>query len=426
MDKLKLNRKISIFLILIVFVTLIYSLRFNQILFYPSNFKIIKGENRNLDISFPFSLDYEEEEDVVQTIFNESQSYLKKSYNLNGVDIGETQLKLKILGLIPVKNYNVNVVDRPELIPGGNAIGVRLNTKGVLVVAVTDVIDSHGKRTSPAKEAGLKVGDSIVEIDNQKILNAEQVVEILNNSKDRKVEITILRNKGEFKTFAVPVKSLQDNSYRLGIWVRDKTTGIGTLTYYNPKNSKFAALGHGITDIDTGELLTVENGLIMNAKVADIQQGKKGIPGEIKGVFYKTDEILGDIRTNNEFGIYGDVRKEFWKDNNAEPISIAFKEEVKEGEAYILSTLDSNVVEKFDIEILKTEVQDKESQKSIVIKITDPKLLDKTGGIVQGMSGSPIIQDGKLVGAVTHVFVNDPTKGYGLYIEWMLDQEDKF
>lgn len=425
MDKLKLNRKISILLLIVIFLASIYSLQYNQILFYPSNFKIIKGENTNLDISFPFSLDYDGQEDIVQTIFNEGQNQFKKSYNLNGIDTGEAQLKLKILGLIPVKNYNINVVSRPELIPGGNAIGVRLNTKGVLVVAMTDVIDINGKRTSPAKDAGLKVGDSIIKIDDEKILSAEQVVDILNNVKDKEVEITVLRNKNEFKTLAVPIKSLQDNSYRLGIWVRDKTTGIGTLTYYNPINNNFAALGHGITDMDTGELLTVENGLIMNAKVSDIQQGKKGTPGEIKGVFYKTDEILGDIKTNNEFGIYGKIKGNYLKENNSESIPIAFKEEVKEGKAYILSTLDSNVVEKFDIEILKVESQDNESQKSMIIKITDSKLLDKTGGIVQGMSGSPIIQDGKLVGAVTHVFVNDPTKGYGLYIEWMLNQEDK-
>ncbi len=424
MDKLKLNKKISIFLVLIIYLTSAYFTKFNQILFYPSDFKIIKGENRKLDVSFPFYLDYEKE-DIVQTIYNEGQGYLKRSYNLNGLDVGETQIKLSILG-IPVKNYKVNVIDRPELIPGGNTIGVRLNTRGVLVVAITDVIDIKGKRKNPAKDAGLKIGDSIVEINNEKILSAEQVVDILNKTKDKEVKITILRNKEEFTTVATPVKTLVDNSYRLGIWVRDKTTGIGTLTYHNPENSKFAALGHGITDVDTQELLTVEDGLIMNAKVADIQQGKRGTPGEIKGVFYKTDEILGDIKVNNEYGIYGYSRNKTWSDKDIKPMSIAFKEEVKEGKAVILSTLDNNIVEEFEIEILKTETQNIQGQKSMVIKITDSKLLEKTGGIVQGMSGSPIIQDGRIVGAVTHVFVNDPTKGYGLYIEWMLNQEDKF
>ncbi|MBC8590563.1 SpoIVB peptidase [Lachnospiraceae bacterium NSJ-29] len=406
-------------------ILLVYSLCFNKILFHPSNLKIIKGEDKNLDISFPFSIDYGKEGNIVKPIFNEGQKYFKKSYSINGTEIGETKFQLKFLGLIPVKNYNVNIVNRPELIPAGNSIGVSINTKGVLIVAITDVIDIEGNRISPAKDAGLKVGDSIVKINNEKIVTAEQVVSILNNVKEEKVRITVLRNKGEFDTVAVPVQSLQDNSYRLGIWVRDKTTGIGTLTYYNMNNNTFGALGHGITDVDTGELLEVENGLVMKARVSDIQQGKKGDPGEIKGVFYKTDQVIGDIKLNNEFGIYGNLKDEYVDKELEKPMKIAFKDEVEEGKAHILTTLDDNKIDKYEIEILKTTRQDKVSQKSMVIKIKDKRLLNKTGGIVQGMSGSPIIQNDKIVGAVTHVFVNDPTKGYGLYIEWMLNQEDK-
>lgn len=421
MDKFKL-RKIC-FLTLVIISVLTYSIRFNQVLFYPSDFKIIKGENKNFDVTFPFSLEYSEEENIVQTIFNEGNSIIKKSYNINGIDTGEAQLQLKLLGVIPVKNYNVNVVNRPMLIPGGNAIGVRLNTKGVLVVAVTDVIDVGGKRISPARDAGLKVGDSIIEINGEKIVNAEQVVKILNDIKGNEVNLVILRNKGEFKTKAVPVQCLQDNSYRLGIWVRDKTSGIGTLTYYDEETKGFGALGHGITDLDTGDLLTVEKGLIMNARISDIEQGKKGIPGEIKGVFYKTDEILGEIEHNNNFGIYGTLKNKFDDMKNVKPVYIGFKEEVVEGKAHILTTLDNNKVEKYEIEIIKVELQDKPGQKSMIVRITDEKLLNKTGGIVQGMSGSPILQNDRLIGAITHVFVNDPTKGYGLYIEWMLNSK---
>lgn len=272
----------------------------------------------------------------------------------------------------------------------------------------------------------MKIGDSIIAINEEKIKSAQHVVEILNKIKDEEISITISRNNKELVVQSVPVKCIQDNSYRLGIWVRDKTTGIGTLTYINPENNYFAALGHGIADKDTGKLLDVEQGLIMNSKVGDIEQGKKGIPGEIKGVFYKSNEVLGSININNRFGIYGLLKDNFLEENKLKPVSIGFKEEVQEGKAHILTTLDNNVIEKFDIEILKLQSQNKESQKSIVLKITDEKLLNKTGGIVQGMSGSPIIQNGKLIGAVTHVFVNDPTKGYGIYIEWMLNQENKF
>ncbi|WFA09702.1 SpoIVB peptidase [Tissierella sp. Yu-01] len=415
MGRFKLKAKyLFIFIIILV---LGFTLQLSQILFYPSNFKIIKGENKNLNISFPFSLD-NSELGIVDTIYNEGN----KSLTLNGIDEGNTHLKVKLLGLIPVKNYNVNVVDRPMVIPGGNAIGVRMNTKGVLVVAVTDVIDINGNRVSPARDAGLKVGDSIIEINGEKIVSSEQVVKILNEIKNEEVEILVLRNKGEFKTLSKAVKCLQDNAYRLGIWVRDKTSGIGTMTYYNEETNTFGALGHGITDMDTGKLLTVEKGLVMNAKISDVEQGKKGTPGEIRGVFYKTDEVLGEIKGNTDFGIYGSLIDNNGELKSKEKIPIGFKEEVELGKAYIYTTLKNNVVEKFEIEIVKLENQQIPDQKSMIIKVTDKQLLEKTGGIVQGMSGSPIIQNDKLIGAITHVFVNDPTKGYGLYIEWMLEE----
>jgi len=422
LGKLKFSRKIIIS-ILILFV-LSLSIQSNKILFYPSSINIVKGENKSLDISFPFFLDIsQEKENVIEASYNGTETIgLKKSYKLNGIDAGEAEIQLKLLGFIPVKNYNVNVINRPEIIPGGNAIGVRLNTKGVLVVAVTDVIDTKGHRFSPARDAGLKVGDSIIEINGEKVQDAEHVVNILNNIKDTNIKIVVQRNKAEFVTEAKPIQSIQDNCYRLGIWVRDKTSGIGTLTYYDKNTNEFGALGHGIVDVDTGGLLSVEKGKIMNAKISKVEQGKKGTPGEIRGVFYETDNLVGDIVVNSPYGIYGTIKEDNIKFIQNKPIPIGFKEEVKVGKAYILTTIDNNSIEKFEIEILKIQPQLKAEQKSMVVKVTDPRLLDKTGGIVQGMSGSPIIQDDKLVGAITHVFVNDPTKGYGIYIEWMLEQ----
>lgn len=419
MERFKLKTKYL--LLFIIILVLGFTLQLSQILFYPSNFKIIKGENKNLNISFPFSLESDSDLSVVKTIYNEGSKGLNKSLTLNAIDEGNANLKIKLLGLIPVKNYNIDVVERPMVIPGGNAIGVRMNTKGVLVVAVTDIMDINGDRVSPARDAGLKVGDSILEINGEKIVSSEQVVNILNENKDKEVEISVLRNKSEFKTKSKPVKCLQDNAYRLGIWVRDKTSGIGTMTFYDEETNTFGALGHGITDMDTGKLLTVEKGLIMSAKISDVEQGKRGTPGEIRGVFYKTDEVLGEIKDNTEFGIYGNLIDNKGEIRNKEKIPIGFKEEVELGKAYIFTTLEDNKIEKFEIEIIKLENQQIPEQKSMIIKITDEDLLKRTGGIVQGMSGSPIIQNGRLIGAITHVFVNDPTKGYGLYIEWMLE-----
>jgi len=395
-----------------------------SIFYCPKEIRIVKGENKELELLFPFRLKNRGKENkILETTFNlNNRSKLKRSYNIVANQEGNAKFNLNILGFIPVKNVDVNVVDRQELILGGNSIGVSLNTKGVLVVAVTDIIGIDGKNYNPARTAGIKAGDSIIDINGEKVKNAEHVVQLLNDLKDSSIKITIERNGANFVTSVTPVQSLQDNCYRLGIWVRDKTAGIGTLTFYDEKSKNFGALGHGITDIDTGKLLNVRNGKIMDAKIANIEQGKKGEPGEIKGIFYETENTVGDIKENTNFGIYGKLNDEFIKNNRAEALPIGFRDEVKEGKAYILTTINDNKIQKYEIEILKKQQQFSPESKSMVIKITDEKLLNKTGGIVQGMSGSPIIQDDKIIGAVTHVFVNDPTKGYGLYIEWMLEQ----
>ena len=413
-------------LLLIIF-TFFYILQAINIFYYPNEIKIAKGENKNINVIFPFSLSVSASEDVVvQSAYNSgANNGLKRSYKIDGVDAGEAEFQLKLLGLIPVKKVDVNVVDRPKLVPGGNAIGVKINTKGVLVVAVTDVIGIDGQRYNPAKDAGIKPGDSIIKINDIEIKDAQHVVELLNQLQDQKIKLEIDRNNIKYEIEATPVKSLQDNCYRLGIWVRDKTAGIGTLTFYDKDTKVFGALGHGITDMDTGHLLNPNHGKIINAKISNIEQGKKGSPGEIKGMFYESEKELGEIINNSHYGIFGVLNDEFVKADKREPIPIGFKEEVKIGKAHILATISDNKVEKFDIEITDVQLQDKPEQKSMTIKITDRRLLEKTGGIVQGMSGSPIIQDGKLIGAVTHVFVNDPTKGYGVFIEWMLEQVNK-
>lgn len=422
MDRYKENRKV--FSLSVIVLAFFYIIQMLTVFYYPAEIKIAKGENKSIEVLFPFSLSALHDEDtIVQSTYNEdSTSGFKKTYKIDAMNAGEARFQLKLLGLIPVKRYDVSVVNRDTLIPGGNAIGVRLNTRGVLVVAVTDVIGIDGKRYNPARDAGIKNGDSILELNQVKVKDAEHLVELLNQVQEDKVKLMIERNKIKYETEVRPIKSIQDNCFRLGIWVRDKTAGIGTLTFYDEDSKIFGALGHGIADMDTGNLLNVEYGKIMNAKIANIEQGKKGSPGEIKGVFYETENVLGEITKNSPFGIYGVITDKFIKTNKMKPMPIGFKEEVKEGRAHILTTIDDNRVEKFEVEIIKTQNQQYPSQKSMTIKVTDKKLLQKTGGIVQGMSGSPIIQDGKLIGAITHVFVNDPTKGYGIYIEWMLDQ----
>ncbi len=403
---------------------LAYSIQVLNIVRFPSQIDIIKGDSKNLSIFFPFSLEMvEESKDIVRFITNNNERLsLKNSYNLEPTNNGIAKLKLKFFGIFPVRNVKVNVVSQTYLVPGGEAIGVKLNTKGVLVVSTSEILSVDGKTYNPAKNAGIKVGDSIIMINGVKIKDADHVIQLLNDIKSNKVKIEIERNNTKYISEVTPVKSKQDNSYRLGIWVRDKTAGIGTLTFYDPNSKKFGALGHAITDVDTGTLMKAENGEIIKAKVSSIEQGRKGSPGELKGMFFGTDDVLGKIENNTAFGIYGTIYDDTKLFNKKQALPIGTQSEVKTGKAYILANVENDSVTKYEVEIIKLEKQLIPQSKSMIIRITDERLKKKTGGIVQGMSGSPIIQNGKIIGAVTHVFVNDPTKGYGIYIEWMLKE----
>ena len=346
----------------------------------------------------------------------------KNIFELKTLDKGTTNLQLKILGLIPYKNIKINVVPKIKIIPGGQSVGVRLNTDGVLIVGTADITDDNFRTHNLASISGIKIGDTLAKINDTKIQNASHVSEIVRESDGDKLSLSIIRNKKEFVIDVNPIKSEQDGEYRLGLWVRDKTAGVGTLSFIHPDSRKFGALGHAITDVDTGVLLSIKNGEIVRSRVVSIEQGRRGTPGEIKGVFYETNNPIGKIEKNTQLGVYGKLLPDIEDIDKQKSMPIAYQHEIKEGKAFILTTLDDNTVEKFDIEITRINLQTKPDSKSMIIKITDKRLLKKTGGIIQGMSGSPIIQNDKIIGVVTHVLVNDPTKGYGVFIEWMISE----
>lgn len=308
------------------------------------------------------------------------------------------------------------------VIPCGNCIGVTLCTDGVLVVNTAEVAAKDGSHTSPAEAAGIKPGDLIQSFDGKKISSVEDLDSAILKSGGQSSSITIKRKNKTIDTLLKPKMSQQDGVFRIGAWVKDSTSGIGTMTFYNPETKSFAALGHGICDPETGEILAIDKGNILSSTIVSVDKGKKGVPGELNGVFTENGAAIGKITANCDFGIFGTLDTEFVLSN--QPIPVANRQEVKAGDAYILSNVEGSKVEKFNIEISRLLPKSVSSQKSMIIKITDERLLSKTGGIVQGMSGSPIIQDGKLIGAVTHVFVNDPTRGYGLFIENMLAEAE--
>ena len=324
----------------------------------------------------------------------------------------------KVLKL-PLKEVTISVLPERVLIPGGHSIGVRMNVKGVLIVGLEEIETPEGEFINPGLEAGLQIGDNILEINGIRVNNAREVREIVNKVKDD-VRLKVKRKDNIIHIRVTPVISADDNLYKIGVWVKDKTAGIGTLTFYDPSNNTFGALGHAITDPETGTVLSVAEGELLDSKVESVKQGRAGSPGEIKGIFYESDKPLGKLMVNTECGIFGITYDNITNPIYNKPLSIGYQNEIKKGPAYILTTLEGDKIEKYSIEIEKINRQTVPGTKSMVIRVTDERLLKKSGGIIQGMSGSPIIQNDKLIGAVTHVFVNDPQKGYGIFIEWML------
>lgn len=306
-----------------------------------------------------------------------------------------------------------------KVYPGGQPIGIKLNTKGALVIALSDIETTEGI-VSPATKAGIQIGDSILKVNGKEVKSSEDVSTYINREDGKEVTITIFRKDKTFDVSLKPVKSTTDEKFKVGLWVRDSTAGVGTLTFYDENTKKFGSLGHPITDVDTGSIMSVANGEIVSSNIVSVRKGVKGDPGELRGIFVEEEKSLGNINNNTECGIFGEGCDELKNSMFKEPIPIALRDEIKTGKAQILTTIEGNEPKLYDIEIEKLLVQEESGSKSMVIKIVDKDFLDKVGGIVQGMSGSPIIQDGKLIGAVTHVLINKPDTGYGVYIDWML------
>ena len=305
-----------------------------------------------------------------------------------------------------------------EVYPGGISIGVKINNKGALVVGYSDISTHEGLSESPGKVAGIELGDIIEEVNGENIETCSDLISKVKTCRNDEMTVKILRGNSELTKKISLIK--EDNEYKIGLWVRDSTAGIGTLTFYDKDSKTFGALGHPITDGDTNVSFNIKSGTLLRSSVLSIKKGERGNPGEIKGLFINENESIGNIEKNTNSGIYGDGSVELINPNFNKAMTVAYRDEIKEGHAQIITTVEDGGAKAYDIEILKLLPQDEPGSKSMIIKIVDPVLLEKTGGIVQGMSGSPIIQNGKIIGAVTHVLINKPDVGYGIYIEWML------
>ncbi len=333
-----------------------------------------------------------------------------------GAETIENSATAKLMG-VPLADIPVNVIPKMRLIPCGSVFGVKFFTNGVLVVGISDVESTDGI-LNPAKSAGLQVGDVIFEIDGAEVNTVEEVSQKVEKCDGGKLGVRYIRDGKKFETSLEPLLSLSENKYKTGLWIRDSTAGIGTITYYNPDNHDFAGLGHGICDVDTGLLMPMQRANVVGISVTDIIPGRNGIPGEIKGTFGIIKN--GILYKNTEVGVFGNLSEKPLCAFN-EPIEVADSNQVHEGKAYIYSSLGDNNVGEYEIELTKI-YRNNSKTKNFIFTVSDKNLLSRTGGIVQGMSGSPIVQDGKLIGAVTHVLVNSPEKGYGIFIENMLGE----
>lgn len=421
----------KLYITLIIFSLVIAALIYTSVSFInnniPNNIKLFVNEKEELDFNIP--LEAELTGDLLGVVEINNNPVPKNNISINyGQEFsiisnksGEINVDLKLLGLFTIKKVKIDVIDKQNVVPAGNTIGVTIKTDGILVLGTTDIIGENGKKYSPVKNK-LYSGDYIKKVNGQNISNKKELIEIINSCDGNSIVIGVDRNNSYVEVKITPVK-VSNKEYKIGLWVRDDTQGIGTLTYINLDKNTFGALGHGITDIDTNELLEVSEGRIVEALLTNVKKGEKGIPGEISGIIIDEKEnIIGEINKNTIHGIFGELKGKgtsLYSEKDVMPIG--FKYDIHEGKAYIRSDI-SGKMNDYEIEIKKIYLSD-EKNKGIIIEVTDERLLSQSNGIVQGMSGSPIIQDGKLIGAVTHVFVQDSRKGYGTFIENMILEE---
>jgi stage IV sporulation protein B len=424
MHYLKSNKKKLFVLLFVCFcvVTLSYLQAFSVI---PEKLTLLEGEEYIYNFNTLYFVNIKaDNKDVLQLNNNSIKAngnYLDliQPLTLKTQKKGTVNLNFKAFGIVPLKTMQVNIIPIKKLAACGNTVGVKIKMDGILVIGVSDVDSAAGNRLAPAKDGGIKTGDIILEINNKKIQDIHDLINQIDTSNGNKLEVKYKRGNNVYITNIIPIEGVNDRKYHIGLWVRDSTAGIGTMTFYDPETHIFGALGHGITDIDTGLLIPVNSGEVLESNIIAIKKGEQGTPGELKGIFMDNKEPMGNITKNDECGIYGKMNDGFKiMQNRIYPIGI--RGQVNVGPATILSNIDGNKIEEFNIYIEKVARQSFSGPKGMVLKVTDKRLLNSTGGIVQGMSGSPIIQNGKLVGAVTHVLVNDPTRGYGIFIEWML------
>lgn len=380
----------------------------------PRQIKVFPGMELALDLKPPLRI--------------EDQFGLEVTGLFDTQTLGTSIYRVNLFGWLPLTEVVVDVVPLVRVFPGGQSIGVFLSTDGLIIGQLGAVLDLDGIERCPAREGGIQPGDVLLSIEGHPLRRPEQVSQLVNSLAEEKRILTmeIRRNQRTLQLEVEPVRTKQTNvfgqsslTYLLGIYLEDPAAGVGTMSFYDEHTGRYGALGHTITD-SMGRPLKIAAGTIVEASIDSIRYGSKGSPGEKVGFFSGDQHALGTIDSNTSFGIFGQLQGKVPQSAFSEPVPVAFAHQVRVGPAEIYTVLEGNRIERFTVEIVKVVNQTKPGEKGMVVEVTDERLLRETGGIIQGMSGSPILQSGMLVGAITHVFVNNPTKGYGSFAEWMV------
>lgn len=412
------------YIIIVVILAISFSPQMQSYFLLPTTQKLSVGDEFNLSLVFPkriinnLKMQIQDESGLVDTLELSGVKEFKR--------IGKYTAKLSLFGIIPLKEINVDVLPEIKVFPSGHSIGVVLKAQGVMVVGFSPIINEFGMEVQLARDHGIQIGDIISKINNEPIGSDSELAELINKygSVDKKIKLEIIRNGVKMDFYLEPIKCKETNRFRIGLYVRDTAAGIGTLTFFEPDQGKYGALGHLIANTDIKGELQDGMGRIISASIQKINQGRKGIPGEKIGNFSNNSYLSGIILKNCDLGIYGVLDKIPNNTYYNEPIPVAYANQIYPGKAHILTVLEGDKIEKFEIEIEKVISHQRSKGRGLLIKITDKDLIARTGGIIQGMSGSPIIQNDKLIGAVTHVFVQDPTRGFGILAEWMIEEID--
>ena len=414
----------------LAFLTLCFTPQSRTLLSLPEYQRMVVGESNQLEFELPSQLASKIDLQVSrpsESVFLTSQdppvvvNRDGNRYEIMALRPGKANIKLTLLGYIPIKSMAIESLPTRRVVPGGHSIGVLLQSRGIMVVGFAPVVDREGNKVYPARDKGIEIGDLVYRVDGQMVSSENELARIIDDKKGESISLSIKRRDKFINVPVQPVPCGETGRYRIGLYVRDGIVGVGTLTFWDPNTREYAALGHIIVDADTRQGIDVLQGKIVSASIQTIKRGKPGQPGEKIGVFNGNGQIEGNISKNTFNGIYGKTGVEIENPISAYTMEVGYGHQVREGPAEIYTVINGEDIEKFSIMIEKV-YPERNNGKAMIIKVTDPRLLNLSGGIVQGMSGSPIIQDSRIIGAVTHVFLNDPERGYGIFMDSMLSE----